>query len=216
MNTKRFFIWGGFIVIIGLIIWGMIAASKKEAKNNASIVLPDSIVNTDHILGKTDAKLTLVEYGDFECPACAIYYPIVKKITDEYSSTTLRLVFRHFPLSQHPKAIPSAKVAESAGKQGKFFEMYDLLYSNQDEWVKATSSDMVFESYAKKLGLDMIKFKSDINDPEIAKKIDNDYKGGAKGGVNSTPTFFLNGKSIKNPQTYVEFKEMIENAINTK
>jgi protein-disulfide isomerase len=216
MNTKRFFIWGGFIVIIGLIIWGMVAASQKEARDNANIVLPDSVVSTDHILGKTDAKLTIVEYGDFECPACGIYYPMVKKITDEYSSTTLRLVFRHFPLSQHPKAIPAAKVAESAGKQGKFFEMYDLLYSNQDEWVKATSSDMVFEGYAKKLGLDMAKFKADINDPEIAKKIDNDYKGGAKGGVNSTPTFFLNGKSIKNPQTYVEFKKIIEDAANSK
>jgi protein-disulfide isomerase len=216
MNTKRFFIWGGFIVIIGLIIWGMVAASQKEARDNANIVLPDSVVSTDHILGKTDAKLTIVEYGDFECPACGIYYPMVKKITDEYSSTTLRLVFRHFPLSQHPKAIPAAKVAESAGKQGKFFEMYDLLYSNQDEWIKATNSDMVFEGYAKKLGLDMAKFKADINDPEIAKKIDNDYKGGAKGGVNSTPTFFLNGKSIKNPQTYVEFKKIIEDAANSK
>jgi protein-disulfide isomerase len=216
MNTKRFFIWGGFIVIIGLIIWGMVAASQKEARNNANIVLPDSVVSTDHILGKTDAKLTIVEYGDFECPACGIYYPMVKKITDEYSSTTLRLVFRHFPLSQHPKAIPAAKVAESAGKQGKFFEMYDLLYSNQDEWIKATNSDMVFEGYAKKLGLDIAKFKADINDPEIAKKIDNDYKGGAKGGVNSTPTFFLNGKSIKNPQTYVEFKKIIEDAANSK
>ncbi len=216
MNIKRFLNWGIFIVILGLIVWGMVAASNKQARDGANLNLPSKIVETDHILGLKDAPVTLVEYGDFECPACGMYYPVVKKLTDEYGTSSLRFVFRHFPLTQHAKAIPAAKVVEAAGRQGKFFEMYDLLYENQDEWIKASSSDIVFEGYAKKLGLNIEKFNSDIKDPAIDIIIDNDFKGGAKGGVKATPTFFVNGKSIPNPQSYVDFKKIIEDAIITK
>lgn len=216
MNTKRFLNWGIFIVVLGLIIWGMVAASNKQAREGANLNLPSNVVEKDHVLGPKDAPVTVVEYGDFECPACGIYYPVVKKLTDELGTTTMRLVFRHFPLTQHPKAIPAAKVAESAGRQGKFFEMYDLLYQNQDEWVKASSSDIVFEGYAKKLGLNIEKFNSDLKDPALDMIIDNDFKGGAKGGVKATPTFFINGKSIVNPSNYVDFKKIIQDAAITK
>lgn len=211
MNTKRIFTWATFILIIGLITWGMVLASKKadkEAKNIASV---DSVLSTDNIKGSTTTKVTMIEYSDFQCPACGLYFPMVEKVVSENPEKVV-FVYRHFPLTQHPNAIPASKAAEAAGKQGKFWEMYDLLFTNQKNWEESTTAKVIFESYAKKLNLDMDKYSSDFDSKEVIEKINNDQKSGIKAGVNSTPTFFINGKKINNPQTNEQFKKLIEEA----
>ncbi len=210
---KRIFNWGAFIVIIGLIVWGLVAAQMKAAREEQAVLLPTDIAtSTDHIHGNVNAPVTLVEYGDFQCPACGAYYPIVEQIVASTSPDTLRFVFRHFPLTQHANAIPAAKASEAASLQGKFWDMYNKLYSTQKDWENSTDTKTVFVGYAKSLGLDEKKFLSDFESKSIQEVINNQYKGGAKAGINSTPTFFLNGAKIANPQSYDEFKKLIDNA----
>lgn len=209
MNTKRIFTWAIFILIIGLITWGMVLASKKadrEAKNVASV---DAIIATDNIRGATTSKVTMIEYSDFQCPACGMYFPMVEKVVSENIEKVV-FVYRHFPLTQHANAIPASKAAEAAGKQGKFWEMYEMIFTNQKNWEESTNAKVIFESYAKKLNLDMDKYSADLDSKEIMDKINNDQKSGIKAGVNSTPTFFINGKKINNPQTNEQFKKLIE------
>lgn len=140
----------------------------------------------DHIQGKDDAPVTLLEYGDFECPYCGEAYPIVKRIQQELGDD-LRFVFRHFPLSQvHPHALQAAYAAEAAGKQDKFWEMHDMLFEHQNA---LKNEDLV--RYADTLGLDTKVFIDDFGSPEVAKKVQEDFMSGVRSGVNGTPTFFI-------------------------
>ncbi len=211
MNSKRIMTWAGFIIVIALITWGLVAAGAKERKEMGDIVLPDEVSETDWVRGNVDAEVSLVEYADFQCPACGYYAPLVKRLF-ESSSTTMKLVFRHFPLPQHMNAIPASLAAEAAGKQGKFWEMYDMLFEKQIEWEKLTDPQAVFEGYAKTLSLNLEQFSLDMKNEELKKKIDGDARGGIKGKVNSTPTFFINGKKITTPTNYEDFKKLIDEA----
>jgi protein-disulfide isomerase len=212
MNTKRIFMWLSFVVIIGLIIWGLIAAEMKSSQKNASIPLPDQIVTTDHIRGDETAKVTLVEYSDFQCPSCRSYHPFVERLLAETSSSTLRFVYRHFPLSQHANAVPAAKASEAAGKQGKFWEMYNILFDKQANWEASTDARTIFTGYARELNLDIPRFEADMNSKEIDDIINKDLKSGLKANIKGTPTFFINGTQIDNPKNYDEFKKVIDEA----
>jgi protein-disulfide isomerase len=207
--------WGIFIVLVALVIWGLIAANQKAAREAANLVLPAQITATDHSRGSTIAPATLVEYGDFQCPACGLYYPMVEQVLKDLGPDKVRYVFRHYPLPQHGNAVPAAKAAEAADKQGKFWEMYNMLYERQKAWENATDPKSVFSGYAKEMGLDVAKFATDYESEEAAKRIDLDYKGGAKGGVNATPTFFVNGNKINSPNSIDEFKTILTNAATT-
>jgi protein-disulfide isomerase len=210
-NSKKIFSWAIFIIIVALVVWGLIAAQSKANREQQAIVLPTQIAtSTDHIKGNATAPITLVEYGDFQCPACAMYHPVVAKILAEYGPNSVRFVFRHFPLSGHANAFPAAQAAEAASNQGKFWEMYDALYGRYDEWVKATDPKAVFAVFAKDIGLDLVQFSADYDSDAVKEKVTNDYKGGSAGGINSTPSFFINGKKINNPDTYEEFKTIID------
>jgi len=142
----------------------------------------------DHAQGPADAPLTLVEYGDFECPACGQAYPVVEALKREMAGR-LRFVFRHFPLGTvHPNATAAALAAEAAGRQGKFWEMHDLLYENQD-----ALEDEDLWRYAEALGLDVDRFEEDRRGEACERRVRQDFLGGARSGVNGTPTFFVNG-----------------------
>jgi len=216
MNTKTFFArfitWASFVIVIGLIIWGLIAAEKKSSKGTELLPLPNEIVATDHILGSETASVTLVEYGDFQCPACASFHPIVKRILEETGSSTVRFVFRHFPLQQHANAFPSARAVEAANLQGKFWEMHDMIYENQSDWESISNAVPIFIGYAKTLNLDIVKFEADMKLPEIEKIISDGYKAGVKANIRATPTFFVNGKQIQNVGNYESFKKIIDDA----
>lgn len=211
MNINRIIGWASFVVVIGLIVWGMVAAGNKSEKELAGIVLASEISATDWIQGTSTAPVTLVEYSDFQCPACAGYFPLVERLVAE-NPTLVRLVYRHFPLQQHVHAVTAAAAAEAAGNQGKFWEMYRKIFETQADWEDAKDAKTIFTGYAQAMGLDMTRFATDVDSKEIKDKIDAQALSGVRSGVNSTPTFYVNGKKIQNPQNYDEFKKIIENA----
>ena len=197
------------VVIIGSIfgIVRLASISKTDESNLTASAISDS----ENIKGDKDAKATLIEYSDFQCPACGAYHPILKKVTDNLGAQ-VRFAYRHFPLPQHKNAKLASTVAEASGKQGKFWEMHDLIFQNQSDWSEEKNASAVFAKYANDLGLDLEQFQKDLTSDEIKDKIENDYKSGIKAGVNSTPSFFLNGKKMENPRNYDDFKNAIEQA----
>lgn len=210
MNAKRILYWGGFIVIIGLMIWGLIAAANKTEKENANIAPVDKVTATDWVRGAPSSPVTLIEYSDFQCPACAAYFPVVEQLLAEVGDKVL-FVYRHFPLDQHRHAIPASQAAEAAGDQGKFWEMYKRIFETQTDWQDLADAKAVFAGYAQELKLDMAKYAVDVESKENLDKINNDLKSGIKAGVLGTPTFYLNGKKIS-PKNYEEFKKLVEDA----
>jgi len=147
------------------------------------------VCNADHILGASHAPVTLVEYGDFECPNCKQAAPAVKHLLERFPGR-LRVVYRHFPLEEvHPHAFAAAVAAEAAGAQGKFWQMHDLLFRNQSH-LKAQQ----LRGYAEKLELDMARYDYEMKDEVYWQHVREHIEGGNSSGVRATPTFFLNGK----------------------
>jgi protein-disulfide isomerase len=143
---------------------------------------------SDHAAGPDDAPVTLVEYGDYECPYCGMAHPIVKAAQRELGDQ-LRFVFRNFPLAEaHPHARLAAQAAEAAAAQGRFWEMHDILFEHQDA---LEPEDII--GYAKTIGLDVAQFKRDLEAGTYAKRVRDDFRSGVRSGVNGTPTFFVNG-----------------------
>jgi protein-disulfide isomerase len=154
-------------------------------------ILAVPVSANDHIQGSADAAVTLVEYGDFQCPACGMAYPAVKQIQRRYAGN-LRFVFRHFPLSQaHPFAQMAAELAEAAAMPGRFWDMHDWLYENQDAWVSNGAAGL--EAGVRALDLDEEAIAATLRSPEIDARIRRDFMGGVRSGVNGTPSFYVNG-----------------------
>lgn len=153
----------------------------------AHLAIPVS--ERDHIQGPATAPVTLVEYGDYQCPYCGQAYPIVKALQRTLGDQ-LRFVFRNFPLAEiHPHAEGAAEAAEAAGAQGKFWEMHDLLFEHQGA---LDGPDLV--QYARQLGLDLARFERDLTEHRFASRVHEDILSGARSGVNGTPTFYVNGR----------------------
>lgn len=154
--------------------------------------LTRSISAADHTWGNPDALITLVEYGDFQCPHCGRAFPIVKRIKEEMNEQ-VKVVFRHFPISKiHPQAKPAAVAAEAAALQSEFWKMHDMIFENQ----RRLNNNSLLE-YATALGLDMNRFTNDINDADLLIKVEHDFMSGLRSGVNATPSFFINGMRYK-------------------
>lgn len=208
---KRIALWSGTILILLLAVGGIIWA-VKNSNNSQSGDLAVPVSASDHMKGNSESAITLVEYSDFQCPACKAYYPIVEKLMEEYGSK-IRFVYRHFPLPQHKNARPMAITAEAAGLQGKFWEMHNMIFDHQTEWSPLADSKDTLLSYAEALGLDKEKFLQDLDSSDLQKKVEGDLQGGVRSGVRGTPTFFLNGSAMVNPRSYDEFKRAIDAAI---
>jgi protein-disulfide isomerase len=208
MNTKRIVFWSCFVIVLGLIVWGLAAASNKQSSGPA-LGTPAPVTAVDHVTGPADAPVTLIEYGDFQCPACGAYYPLVEKLITTDASTSVRLVFRHFPLPQHLNAPLAAQASEAASMQGKFWDMYNMLYQHQNDWANLSDPHSVFEGYAAAIGLDVAKFTIDIDSAAAKQVVSADQAEGETLGIDGTPTFFVNGKAITNPQSYDDFKNLI-------
>lgn len=214
-RRKRNMIWLVSIVVIalglGLVIW-------NTAKNTAHVdpVKVDEINANDHKKGKEDSKVTVIEYGDFQCPACGQYFPIIDEVSKNFNDRVL-FVFRHFPLrSLHPYAQIAAQAAEAAGKQGKFWEMHDKLFQNQNTWAKSNDPKQSFEQYAQEIGLNVDQYKKDFNGSETKAQVNADYASAQTGGINQTPTFVLNGASIPTPRSVQEFENILNETLKTK
>lgn len=162
--------------------------------------------------GKTAADVTVVmtEYSDYQCPACAYFFPIVEKLKEHYGDR-LKVNYRHFPLNMHQYAMLAARAAEAAGNQGKFKEMHNLLFKNQRQWASSGNPQPTFVNYAKKIGLDINQFNEDLNSAETQQAVIEEKKAGEERGVSSTPTFYINGEELVSlPKNYEEFKALLD------
>ena len=149
-----------------------------------------------HTMGPVTAPVKLEEFGDFECPPCGQFHPVLKKMHDEFGDR-LQVTFREFPLTAlHPHAVSAASAAEAAGLQGKFWEMHHLLYDNQKAWHEQFDVRPTFEGYAKQVGIDVERFKRDINSDLVASRITEDGKRARSFNVSGTPTLFMNGREM--------------------
>jgi protein-disulfide isomerase len=148
-----------------------------------------------HIRGRTDAPVTLEEFGDFQCPPCGKLAGSIQDLEDEYAKT-LRVIFHNFPLITHQHAREAALAAEAAGLQGHFWEMHDLLYREQAAWSKAGNVGQLFEAYAGTVGLDIDRFRTDVKSEQVDARVTADQHRGASLGVTTTPTIFINNRAI--------------------
>jgi protein-disulfide isomerase len=161
------------------------------------------------------SSVTLVEFGDFQCPTCAVVAPDVEKIREEYKGK-ITFVFRYFPLEGHKNAVPAAIAAEAANQQGKFWLMSDKLYQTQDIWGTVDNPNDLFVGYAKELGLDEGKFKASLNDQQVKDKVNKDKTDGYTAGVNGTPTFYFNGSKLPGVPTYSGMKALLDSQLSTE
>lgn len=166
--------------------------------------LKTPITPHDHVQGNKDAPLTLLEYGDFECPHCGHAHPIVKALQERFGDQ-LKFVYRHFPLAQmHPNAESAAETSEFAGVHKKFWEMHDLLFENQEQL-----GSPLYKELAKTLGLSAAKLSEALEAGEFAPKVRSDFSSGVRSGVNGTPTFFVNGVRYDGPVDVASMSEAL-------
>jgi protein-disulfide isomerase len=204
------------VALVALATFGGGFALYRSKKSAAPAAPKDSPAGGIHVRGPKSAPVTIEEFGDFQCPPCGIMAAFLKKTEEEYGSG-LQVIFHHFPLAMHAHAREAALAAEAAHSQGRFWEMHDLLYQEQAAWSKAQDVPALFNSYAGTIGLDVERFKKDLQDPEVAARVDADQKLGASRGVTSTPTFFVNNVAL--PAAAVNpagVKKAIETAMKEK
>ncbi len=212
--------WIIFSVIVVALIGGLVFASLKNqvdvsdisqdvltGKGDAqSTIIKAQARNGqigDHVFGNKNAKLVLVEYGDFQCPGCGAAFPVLKALSEKYKDQ-IAFVFRNYPLvTLHPNALAAATAAETAGQMGKYWEMHDLLYQNQNSWntLSASNRTDMFVSYAEQLGLKGSEFRSKYGNDQVNAKISFDRALGSKVGVSGTPTIYLGGQYINQQVT---------------
>ena len=210
-----------------LLFVGIIAVAKNKnkpqtanentqfAENGHARILTKDGRDATNSANPSQQVITMVEYADLQCPACKSYHPVVLGLLKAFPER-LKLIFKNFPLSQvHPNAMAAAIAAESAGRQGKYFQFVDNAYEKQEEWAGLDNPQSKFEEYAKALGLNVDQFKKDQKDPAIAKLISEENNEGIKNGVTGTPSFFVNGKKIVNPANIDAFKKIIADEIKS-
>ena len=201
------------ILIACVLVFGAILFFGKEDATAPTDENGNAVQASNHVKGEGKKQVVLTEYGDFECPACGQYYPIVEQVVEKYKAD-ITFQFRHFPLRQiHPNAVLAHRYAEAASNQGKFWEMYNLLYQNQSTWSGSNSADATFRSLAESLNLDMGKLDTDVKSETTNAIINADIAEGQKVGASSTPTFLVNGKKVENPTSLEAFNKLIEDAI---
>lgn len=204
MSKVSWIVFSAIVVAVlgGLIIYSRVSnPSSNVSTVNANAAIPASEASgqiADQVYGKTNSQVVLVEYGDFQCPSCGGAHPQIKTIMEEYKDK-VAFIYRNFPLTSiHPNAKIAAAAAEAAGLQGKYWDVHNLIYENQAEWKDLTGTERtnVFTTYAQTVGLDKDRFLVDIASTAVNRKISFDQALGKKVGVNSTPSFYLNGEKL--------------------
>ncbi len=200
------------VVLFGGAVWySSNTAAEYDLKSNEGVVV------VDQVKGNQDAEVTLVEYSDFECPACASFQPVLEGVMEEFGDN-LRFEYKHFPLTLanprlHKFSLAAALAAEAAGQQGKFFEYHDVLFARQQEWSTSANANTLFVKYAGELGLDSEKFRTQMKSSILSDKVKADFAEGRALGITGTPTFFLNGEKME-IESYQDFIEQIAVTIN--
>ncbi len=205
--------WLAVLLVVGGSVWALVRfGGKNSGGQTASLI--DAVSADDWVQGKADAAFALVEYGDYQCPACAAYHPIVERVVGEFGDR-IAFAYRHFPLrSIHRNADLAAHAAEAAGKQKKFWEMHAKLYETQRNWADALNAREIFVGYGESLGLNREQFVRDLDSQDVKDRVDQDLASAHQAGLNSTPSFFWNGKKINTPRSYDDFRALINRDLN--
>ncbi len=207
--SKQF--WAVIIVVI-LALVGIYAFTGNKSTGTSTA----SSQPTNHVIGQGTSGVTLEEYGDYQCPACGQYYPIIKAVQAKYGDA-LKFQFRNFPLvNSHQNAFAAARAAEAASLQGKFWEMHDAIYASQAQWSNSTSASQIFEQYASQLKLNVAQFKQDYASIAVNNAINADTAAGTKAHVQGTPAYYLNGKPIQVANSPAAFEKLIDAEIAQK
>ncbi len=210
---KSFWIILGVIILatIGLVLFAGPSDETTNTAENADIL---AVTDIDHKRGLASSSVSLIEYADFQCSACALIFPVVEQMFREFGDQ-VEFVARNFPLiSIHPNSMSAHRAAEAASAQDSFWEMHDLLYQKQQAWSESTNATGIFEGYAAELGLDLNKYKADVVSQKAFDHINDDANGGNQVGVQGTPTFFLNGEQIPTPQSIEAFRAVLQAAVD--
>jgi protein-disulfide isomerase len=204
------------VIVVGGMITPFILANKGS--NTPAAVGDKTKITRDSSHKEGSGPVQMVEFGDYQCPACGAAYPNVQQLLKDYSGK-VTFYFRNFPLTQlHPNAQAASEAAEAAGAQGKFWEMHDKLYETQKDWSDLASNDALakFVSYAKDLGLDADKFKSAVENEDFKNLIDQDVADGTALNINGTPTFFFNGTQNTGGYDYNTLKSQVDAQLSKK
>lgn len=191
------------VLCSAIVVAALLLRSPRQSSSGMSgrpTAGPQPGANPPRSKGKAEAPVTIEEFGDLQCPPCAALNPELHTIEKEYGER-VRIIFRHFPLTQmHPYALEAAQAAEAAGEQGKFWEMQDWMYLQQQNWATAPNARQLFLQQAQSMGLNVEKFRQDMNSAEIKQRIIQDYNRGMSLGVTGTPTLFINGRMVTSEQ----------------
>ena len=207
MNSdSKFFLYVvvAAILVIGGIIW-------YSARPTAVVKINNVDISDAQKIGPDNAKVKIIEFGDLECPACAEAASGVRAA--QASNSDVQLLFKNFPLETiHPNAVIAAQAGVAAGKQGKFWQFYDLMYANQSQWVDLSDPSAQLAAYATQLGMDATQFTIDMNAPATHTSVQNDYNYALKLGFDQTPTFLVNGVKYVGAQTTAQWNQIIATA----
>lgn len=213
-KIKKFSLWIGIAAIFLIVAFVLFQAVTAPTTSTQDINIAP--VSRDITEGNPKAKVTLIEYADFQCPACAAYHSVVDQIVKNYADKIL-YAYRMFPLeNSHQNALVSAEAAYAAYKQGKFVDYGNLLFQNQNDWATLPDPTSTFIDYAKSLKLDVNKFQADMNSASTQKYVKDSENLALNEGISQTPSFFINGKMIQSPNSYDDFKKLIDAALNQK
>ncbi len=196
------------ILLIAVFLW--LSQPPKSANTDKSAQLSQLLgQHPGQTRGNPQAKVHLVEFADIQCPACATYAPDIDKFLTDYQDKVF-YTYKHYPLPQHLNAIISAQAAQAAGLQGKFFQLQSLLFVKQSDWSEQKDPVPMFLNYAKQLNLDLTKFQADLNSQPVKDAVINDTADGNTLGVDSTPTFLINGLPFAQAPNYANLKKEVD------
>lgn len=205
---KRFFLPQ---LLAGIIVFGF--ACEKAPENRSATSNSNQVASSVTDQPAIEAKVTLVKYSDYQCPACKYFVPFEHQLKEDFGDD-INIVVKNFPLSMHPYAHVAARSSEAARKQGKYQEMHDLIFEGQEQWSRG-NAEAIFIGYAQSLEMNIEQFQQDMNSADMNRIVMNDRREGRDLGVSSTPTFFINGNKIENnPSTYPAFKALVERYMN--
>lgn len=201
-----------FLVLFGALIY---FTTKPQGPTKPQPTAdPAILIRSDSNQTSPKATFSIVEFGDYQCPSCGQAYPIIKEVIKTYGDK-VNFVFRNFPLSQHANAQSAAEAAEAAGAQGKYWEMHDKLYENQDKWSNESNPQDIFTSYAKDIGLNVDKFTADVKAEKYKDKITKDQNDGLTLGIDATPTFYINNQKYVGVPNLDSLKAIIDLSLAT-
>ncbi len=210
LSTENKILIGIVIVTLGLLFGGAyyLTVSAPPVATD-TVDMKKALSSSAYHKGDANAKVKIVEFADFQCPACGASEPIVQKVLKDYEGKVY-YEYHHFPLQQHRWGQPAAEAAEAAGEQGKFWEYHDALYAKQNDWSDKGDAVAIFKQYAKDLQLDEKKFNESLDSGKFRDKVLDSIKRGNELAVDSTPTFFVNGKRVVGGLTYDGWKSMLD------